>query len=103
MDLLGKELKIKFQRSGDWPQSCTCSEIRNIYGRWEKYGSDCFYCKYNNNIIIKLPPIYTKICPCKLEGKYHCGKCKTQFYCSKKCQHIHWKLEHKDKCIYIDL
>ncbi len=34
----------------------------------------------------------------KRSGLKTCGKCKLLTYCSRKCQKIHWKLEHSWQC-----
>eukprot|EP01084_Bolivina_argentea_P316881 549367_1 len=34
----------------------------------------------------------------KMNPSYHCGACKEVKYCSRNCQRIHWKIEHKTEC-----
>ena len=33
-----------------------------------------------------------------LSGLLKCGRCKSEFYCSKVCQKQHWKKGHKERC-----
>lgn len=35
---------------------------------------------------------------CHRRAKYVCGECKTETYCSQKCQRVHWKFEHRCAC-----
>ena len=39
----------------------------------------------------------TALCICGNVARSRCSACKEQFYCSKRCQHTHWK-QHKQVC-----
>ena len=34
----------------------------------------------------------------RIDKLFHCAKCKTTKYCSRKCQTIHWKMQHSEDC-----
>eukprot|EP00040_Diaphanoeca_grandis_P014741 m.74892 g.74892 ORF g.74892 m.74892 type:complete len:157 (-) comp24712_c0_seq1:215-685(-) len=44
--------------------------------------------------------ITKKLCTggCKKPGRFRCGGCKRNQYCSAECQKIHWKRIHKQEC-----
>ncbi|MCP3659888.1 MAG: hypothetical protein GY830_06055 [Bacteroidetes bacterium] len=56
----------------------------------------CINCKkriknYNNNDLLNSKTSYKK--------SYKCSGCKATYYCSKKCQKIHWKSKHRILCV----
>ena len=36
---------------------------------------------------------------CKKEARGHCGGCHRVYYCSQKCQRLHWRINHKIVCL----
>ena len=60
--------------------------------------------KQTQNVLINISSVrFCAVCHAVNVKLYVCGRCKTSFYCSTRCQSEGWKESHKKVCVQNDV